>query len=70
MLLKTNFYNFFKLRKLIVKIRSSPQRREKFLKACDFENLSSKELIIDVVTRWNSTYDMLQRALEYRMMSF
>jgi hypothetical protein len=54
------------LRKLIVKIRASPQKREKFSKQCDILNLSKKELIIDVKTRWNSTYNMLERAFEYQ----
>jgi len=41
-----------------VKICSLPQRREKL--ACQIEaaNLPSKELVLDVRTRWNSTYNM------------
>ena len=50
-----------KLRKLIVKIRSSPQRREEFRCWCDLHssvNPSIKvlNLVLDVKTRWNSTF--------------
>jgi hypothetical protein len=60
-----------KLRKLIVKIRSSPQRREAFARRCDLHssinpNIKSLNLILDVRTRWNSTYLMLDRALKLR----
>ena len=57
-----------KLRKLIVKIRSSPQKREKFSRHCGLydENKKSLNLILDVRTRWNSTYLMLNRALKLR----
>ncbi|CAJ0910650.1 5676_t:CDS:2, partial [Entrophospora sp. SA101] len=53
------FHTIMKLRKLIVKIKSSPQRRERFSKACELANLKYKELILDIVTRWNSTYEMI-----------
>ena len=60
-----------KLRKLIVKIRCSPQRREKFARRCDLysnnnEDIKSLNLILDVRTRWNSTYLMLERALKLK----
>jgi hypothetical protein len=55
-----------KLRKLVVKIRSSPQRREMLALQCGAPGSASKELIVDVRTRWNSTFLMLQRALELR----
>jgi hypothetical protein len=55
-----------RLRKLIVKIRSSPQRHEKFANQCEVLGVVPKELIIDVKTRWNSTFLMLERALELR----
>ena len=55
---------------MINKIRASPQRREKFARSCVMENLESKELIIDVATRWNSTYEMIVRARELREMSY
>ena len=54
---------------MINKVRSSPQRREKFSKSCVMENLELKELIIDVVTQWNSTYEMIIRARELKEMS-
>jgi len=59
-----------RLRKLVVKIRSSPQRREKFSQQIElYPGLKSLNLILDVKTRWNSTYFMLQRALKLREVS-
>ncbi|CAJ0643384.1 13116_t:CDS:10 [Entrophospora sp. SA101] len=60
------FHTIMKLRKLIVKIKSSPQRQERFSKACELANLKYKELILDIVTRWNSTYEMIMCAIEYK----
>jgi hypothetical protein len=54
------------LRKLIVTIRASPQRREKFTFQCRIFELRPKELVLDVRTRWNSTYYMLKRAIELK----
>jgi hypothetical protein len=58
-----------KLRRLIVKIRSSPQRKERFARRCEFFSIKSLNLILDVKTRWNSTYLMLDRALKLREVS-
>ncbi|CAB4495821.1 unnamed protein product [Rhizophagus irregularis] len=55
-----------KLRKLVVKIHASPQRREKFSRQCEAAHLSDKELVVDVKTRWNSTFEMIKRSLELR----
>ncbi|GBC49849.2 zinc finger BED domain-containing protein RICESLEEPER 2-like [Rhizophagus irregularis DAOM 181602=DAOM 197198] len=54
-----------KLRRLIVKIRASPQRCAKFSSQCDlYEDVKNLNLVLDVKTRWNSTYMMLKCALE------
>ena len=63
-----------KLRKLIVKIRSLPQKREKFSRHCTDCNINNDDqkslnLILDVRTRWNSTFLMLNRALKLREVS-
>jgi len=58
-----------KLRLLIVKIRSSPQQKEKFARRCKFFSIQSLNVILDVKTRWNSTYLMLDRALKLREVS-
>jgi hypothetical protein len=49
-----------------VKVRASPQRRAKFAETCRIQGLKEKNLILDVKTRWNSTYDMMKRALEMK----
>ena len=58
-----------KLRLLIVKIRSSPQQKEKFARRCKFFSIQSLNVILDVKTRCNSTYLMLDRALKLREVS-
>ena len=58
-----------KLRRLIVKIRSSPQRKEKFARHCEFFSIKSLNVILDVKTRWNSTYLMLDRVIKLREVS-
>ncbi|XP_070047167.1 zinc finger BED domain-containing protein RICESLEEPER 2-like [Nicotiana tomentosiformis] len=46
-------------------IRQSPSRWKKFQECCEEENLVKKSLCLDIPTRWNSTYLMLNRAIEY-----
>jgi hypothetical protein len=55
-----------RLRVLVAKTRSSPQRREKFAHACALSKVDAKKLILDVKTRWSSTFFMIERALELR----
>src|SRR2546427_11592377 len=58
-----------KLRKLIVKIRASPQRKERFDRQSNLYSRNSLNLILNVKTRWNSTYLMLECALKLQEVS-
>ena len=58
------------LRELIVKIRASPLRREKLSNACKNNDINDLKPILDVPTRWNSTFEMIKRALQLRIVSF
>src|SRR5256885_15354603 len=57
-----------KLRKFIVKIRA-PQQKERFDRQSNLYSRNSLNLILDVKTRWNSTYLMLERALKLQEVS-
>lgn len=56
-----------KLRKAVVAIRKSPQRREMFAKQCNVFGVKSKNLLRNVRTRFNSTLTMLERAKELKL---
>lgn len=51
-----------KLRKLIKKIRKSCQMREKLWKLCQVYGIKHLVPIIDVKTRWDSSFEMIERA--------
>ncbi|WOL20604.1 zinc finger BED domain-containing protein RICESLEEPER 2-like [Canna indica] len=55
-----------KIRNAVKYVRSSPARLKKFTECVDSEGMEwSKSLVLDVSTRWNSTYLMLRIALNY-----
>jgi hypothetical protein len=55
-----------KLRKCIVYIRTSSSRRQEYNRLCDVNKVKKKALVLNVKTRWDSTFAMLERALEMR----
>ncbi|KAJ6648390.1 putative AC transposase, partial [Pseudolycoriella hygida] len=57
-----NENTIIKLRTLVRKIRKSVQLRQKLKKMCSIYVLKYLTPILDVMTRWNSTYDMILRA--------
>lgn len=51
-----------KLRKIVRKIRKSTKRRQKLKHLCIVYDVRPLVPIIDICTRWNSTYAMIKRA--------
>jgi hypothetical protein len=71
-----------RLRKIVMAIRSSGQRREAFMTWIETGNNSGlfvlqnncvqiqpRQLLRDVQTRWDSTYQMMKRCIEMRLVS-
>ncbi len=65
------FEKLYQLRRVVNSIRSSGQRRERFENICINESkIDHLELIIDCPTRWNSSCDMIERALKMKPVSY
>ncbi|XP_062100449.1 zinc finger BED domain-containing protein RICESLEEPER 2-like [Humulus lupulus] len=65
--LKEMSYAISSIRNAVRYVRSSPARLKRFKEACKDVNVESKALLcLDVVTRWNSTYMMLEAALKFK----
>uniref|UniRef100_A0A803Q0L6 Uncharacterized protein n=1 Tax=Cannabis sativa TaxID=3483 RepID=A0A803Q0L6_CANSA len=55
------------IRNAVRYVRSSPVRLKRFKESCTDANIESKALLcLDVVTRWNSTYMMLEAAIKFK----
>ncbi|XP_054791204.1 zinc finger BED domain-containing protein RICESLEEPER 2-like [Prosopis cineraria] len=58
---------FESIRNAIRYVRSSPARLQRFKDVCELEMLDTKSIVcLDVSTRWNSTYLMLDVALKFQ----
>lgn len=55
-----------KLRKIVRKIRKSVQLRQKLKKICESYDMKYLVPVIDIITRWNSTFYMILRAKQLR----
>ena len=56
-----------RLQKLVLAANSTPQRIHQYKELCERYNMSNKNLlIIDVSTRWNSTYGMITTTWDKR----
>ncbi|XP_058212027.1 zinc finger BED domain-containing protein RICESLEEPER 2-like [Rhododendron vialii] len=54
------------IRDVVRYVKSSPQRMETFKKCVKKEKIKSKQIVcLDVYTRWNSTYLMLEVAIKF-----
>lgn len=49
-----------------MKVRTSQLLRVAWKRQCEYDDAERLNLILDVRTRWDSTYDMINRALKMR----
>ncbi len=65
--LKESDLTISKIREAVRFVRASPQRLNTFKECVKHEKIGSKShLCLDVVTRWNSTYLMLETAVKFQ----
>ena len=64
--LKEHNDSIARVRGVVKYVRQSPSRLQKFKECVDIEKIQSKSLLcLDVSTRWNSTYLMLETAQKF-----
>ncbi|KAI9141071.1 hypothetical protein BKA69DRAFT_474748 [Paraphysoderma sedebokerense] len=54
------------LRKFVITIRRSTKKADLFRQTCNTLDLEPQTLVIDVKTRWHSTYEMIECALSMK----
>ncbi|KAF7807266.1 zinc finger BED domain-containing protein RICESLEEPER 2-like [Senna tora] len=65
--LKDLHNSIFAIRNVVRYVRSSPERLQRFKDLVQKEKIDCKALVcLDIVTRWNSTYLMLEHALKFQ----
>lgn len=55
-----------KVRSIIINIKSSSNKKSSFSKICKEKGMKYFSLKLDTPTRWSSTFEMLQRAMELK----
>ena len=55
-----------KIRGIAYGINSSLARHELFFYCCKMSNMKRKNIKLDIPTRWNSTYKLLQNIIKYK----
>ena len=55
-----------KIRDIAYNINSSQSKYELFLNCCKMSNMKRKNINLDISTRWNSTYKLLQNITNYK----
>lgn len=66
--MKESIASIDRVRAAVKFIRASPERIQKFKECVEIERLQSKSLLcLDVCTRWNSTYLMLEAAQKFEL---
>jgi len=58
------------LRELLKKVKYSPQKLDMLMKLCSSSDISQVKPLLDISTRWSSTYVMINQAIDIRKVSF
>ena len=54
------------LRELLKKVKYSPQKLDMLMKLCSSSDISQVKPLLDISTRWSSTYAMINQAIDIR----
>jgi Protein of unknown function (DUF 659) len=58
------------LRELLKKVKYSSQKQDMLMKLCNLSDISKAKPLLDISTRWSSTYAMINQAIDIRNVCF
>jgi len=58
------------LRELLKKVKYSSQKQDMLMKLCNLSDISKAKPLLDISTRWSSTYAMINQAIDIRNVRF